>query len=264
MKLIIDDDNCIGCGICASVCIRDNIIIVEGVALETGSNCFECGHCMAICKNNAINLKLFKNQEYRIIDHDFKDIPVEYVDLLRLYKQRRSIRWFKNKKIDKLTFDKLFEGAYYSPSAQNEQNVEFVVLDEKTDEFLDLVYDIIKVEEDQFFRIKEFGEYLKDKSTKKYNPLLWGGKQIILTFSSDKTSAVIANTRVELLAYSLGLGGFYSLFLLKADEIDHIRLMKFFPQINPEKHLYSSFIIGYPKIKFRRTIPHKKINVSYQ
>ena len=135
MKLIIDDDNCIGCGICASVCIRDNIIIVEGVALETGSNCFECGHCMAICKNNAINLKLFKNQEYRIIDHDFKDIPVEYVDLLRLYKQRRSIRWFKNKKIDKLTFDKLFEGAYYSPSAQNEQDVEFVVLDEKTDEF---------------------------------------------------------------------------------------------------------------------------------
>ena len=75
---------------------------------------------------------------------------------------------------------------------------------------------------------------------------------------------MILRVRNTFLAYSLGLGGFYSLFLLKADEIDYTRLMKFFPQINPEKHLYSSFIIGYSKIKFRRTIPHKKINVSYR
>ena len=85
----------------------------------------------------------------------------------------------------------------------------------------------------------------------------------ILTFSADKTSAVIANTRLELLAYSLGLGGFYSLFILKADEIDHVRLMEFFPQIDKNKHMYSAFIIGYPRVRFRRTIPHKKINVNY-
>ena len=174
-----------------------------------------------------------------------------------------SVRWFKKKKIDEKTFNKLFEGAYYSPSAQNNQDVEFVVLDEKLDEFMDLVYDIIKAEENEFFRIKEFGDYLKDKSSKKYHPLLWEGKQLILTFSSDKTSAVIANTRLELLAYSLGLGGFYSLFILKSDEINHDKLMEFFPNIDKSKHLYSSFIIGYPKKRFRRTVPHEEINVSY-
>lgn len=124
--------------------------------------------------------------------------------------------------------NKLFKGAYYSPSAQNEQDVEFVVLDNKLNEFMKHVYDIIKVEEEEFFRIKEFGDYVRDNSTKKYHPLLWTGKQLILTFSTDKTSAVIANTRLELLAYSLGLGGFYSLFILKADEIDHNKLI--FPQ----------------------------------
>ena len=86
---------------------------------------------------------------------------------------------------------------------------------------------------------------------------------MILTFSTDKTSAVIANTRMELLAYSLGLGGFYSLFILKADEIDHERLMEFFPGIDKSKHMYSAFIIGYPKKRFRRTIPHKDIQVNY-
>lgn len=261
MKLMIDKDNCIACGQCKSVCIRDNIEIDE-VAYETGSNCFECGHCMAICPTSAITLKIFKGRENRIEDYP-NELPVEYPDLLQFLKQRRSIRWFKKKKIDKFTFDRLFEGAYYSPSAQNEQDVEFVVLDNRLNDFMKHVYDIIKVEEDEFFRIKEFGDYVRDSSTKEYHPLLWSGHQLILTFSTDKTSAVIANTRMELLAYSLGLGGFYSLFILKADEIDHEKLMEFFPKIDKNKHMYSAFIIGYPKKRFRRTIPHRDIQVNY-
>ena len=262
LKLKIDEELCTACKLCQKVCIRDNIV-VEEFATEVGSNCFECGHCMAICKAGAITLKSYDGCEDRIQEYNPREIPVEYDDLLQFLKQRRSIRWFKNKKIDKATFDKLFEGAYYSPSAQNEQDVEFVVLDEKLDEFMNLVYDIIKVDEDKFFRIKEFGDYLRDTSTKEFHPLLWSGKQLILTFSTDKTSAVIANTRLELLAYSLGLGGFYSLFVLKADEIDHEKLMEFFPDIDKKKHMYSSFIIGYPKVRFRRTIPHRDVEVNY-
>ena len=262
MKLMVDVEECIGCGQCKSVCIRDNIEI-DDVAYETGSNCFECGHCMAICPTKAVTLKIFKGREKRIVEYNSNKIPLDYDDLLNFLKQRRSMRWFKKKKIDKDTFNKLIEGAYYSPSAQNQQDVEFVVLDNKLNDFMKHVYDIIKVEEDQFFRIKEFGDYLRDNSTKEYHPLLWSGHQLILTFSTDKTSAVIANTRMELLAYSLGLGGFYSLFILKADEIDHEKLMEFFPEIDKNKHMYSAFIIGYPKKRFRRTIPHNEIKVNY-
>ena len=262
MKLMIDVEECIGCGQCKSVCIRDNIEI-DDVAYETGNNCFECGHCMAICPTKAVTLKIFKGRENRIAEYNPNEIPVDYDDLLTFLKQRRSMRWFKKKKIDKDTFNKLIEGAYYSPSAQNQQDVEFVVLDNKLNDFMKHVYDIIKVEEDQFFRIKEFGDYLRDNLTKEYHPLLWSGHQLILTFSTDKTSAVIANTRMELLAYSLGLGGFYSLFILKADEIDHEKLMEFFPEIDKNKHMYSAFIIGYPKKRFRRTIPHRDIEVNY-
>ena len=262
MKLMIDDEKCIACGQCKSVCIRDNIEIDE-VAYETGSNCFECGHCMAICPSKAITLKIFKGHEDRIEEFDPRELPINYNDFLSFLKQRRSMRWFKKKKIDKDTFNKIFEGAYYSPSAQNEQDVEFVVVDKRLNDFMKHVYEIIQVEEGEFFRIKEFGDYLKDNSTKQYHPLLWSGHQLILTFSSDKTSAVIANTRMELLAYSLGLGGFYSLFILKADEIDHEKLMEFFPGIDKDKHMYSAFIIGYPKKRFRRRVPHKEIKVKY-
>jgi ferredoxin len=262
LKLKIDTELCTACKLCQQVCIRDNIL-VEDFAVEVGNNCFECGHCMAICKQNAIDLMSFEGKEDRIIEYDSRESVLEYEDLLEFLKRRRSIRFFRNKKIDKFTFDKLFEGAYYSPSAQNMQDVEFVVLDGKLDEFMNLVNDIIKVKEDEFFRIKEFGDYLKDNTTKKYHPLLWEGKQLILTFSTDKTSAVIANTRLELLAYSLGLGGFYSLFILKADEINHEKLMEFFPEIDSNKHMYSAFVIGYPRVKFRRTVPHSDVNVTF-
>lgn len=261
-RLKIDKKLCTACGQCVQVCIRDNIA-VEEFAVETGGDCFECGHCMAVCKAGAISLKSFEGHEDRIVEYNFRENILEYGTLLEFLKRRRSIRWFKNKKIDTETFDKLFEGAYYSPSAMNSQDVEFVVLDERLDEFMEHVYDIIKVKENEFSRIRQLGEYLKDTSSKEFHPLLWQGKQLILTFSTDKTSAVIANTRLELLAYTLGLGGFYSLFILKADEIDHEKLMEFFPDIDKNKHMYSAFIIGYPKIRFRRTIPHKEINVNY-
>lgn len=262
MKLIINTDTCTGCKLCKQVCIRDNIDIKNKTAFELNNpECFECGHCMAICPTNSIRLKKYKNQENKI--QDYNNLNINNEDFLELLKQRRSIRWFKKDKINQKTFNKLFEAVYYSPNAQNIQDTEFVVLDEKLDEFMNLVYDIIKIEEDKFFRIKQLGQYLRGEGEYKNNPLLWEGKQLILGFSSNKANCLIANTRLELYANLLGLGGFYSLFILKADEIDHERLINFFPEISKDKFMGSAFVIGYPRIKFRRTIPHEEVKLSF-
>lgn len=158
----------------------------------------------------------------RIEEYYSKEIPVSYDDMLQFLKQRRTCRWFKKKKVDEETFKKLMEGVYYSPDRQNIQYVEFVVLDKKLDGFINLVYEIISEKEEEFSRIKQLGDYLRDcQRDSKRHPLLWEGKQLILAFSQSKTDAVIAMTRIEMLAYSLGLGGFYSLFISMADEIDH-------------------------------------------
>lgn len=265
MKLKINNETCIACKLCEMVCIRDNIQVINKKVVEVDNgDCFDCGHCLAICPTESISLNVFKDQSNPVEDYDPCEIPVNSEDFLQFLKQRRSIRWFKKKKIDKKTFGKLFEAAYYSPSAQNAQDVEFVVLDEKLDDFMHLVYDIISAEEDKFFRIKQFGEYLRGKCDNKKHPLLWEGHQMILSFSKSQANALIANTRLELLAYTMGLGGFYSLFTLKADEINHDKLMEFFPEIDSDKHMYSAFIIGYPRVRYRRTVPHKKIDVYFK
>ena len=262
--LIIDATKCIGCGLGKRVCIRDHIEIVDGKAVDVESNCFDCGQCSTLCPTNAITIKAYDKDNEEIEDYNPDSIPVSYDDMLQFYKQRRTCRWFKDEKISQETFDKLMKGAYYSPNRQNIQDVEFVVVDEKMPEFIDHIYSIISAKEDEFFRIKQVGEYLRDENhDPKRHPLLWEGQQLLLAFSENKTDAVIAMTRIELLAYSLGLGGFHSLFIGMADEVDNKELMKFFPEIDSAKHMYAAFVIGIPRVKYRRTRPHKEIKLHY-
>lgn len=262
--LKIDEEKCIGCGLCKQVCVRDNIEIGD-IAVELESNCFDCGQCSTLCPMNAIYLLAYEGQDDRILDYDMSDSPISYEDMLQFYMQRRTVRWFKDEKISKNIFSKLMEAAYYSPNRQNIQDVEFVVVDEKLDEFMQLVYDIISVKKDEFFRIKDLGNYLNDENRNpKRHPLLWEGHQLLLAFSESKTDAVIAMTRVELMAYTLGLGGFHSLFINMAEETNHEKLMKFFPEIEENKHMFAAFVIGIPRVKYLRTRPHKEINITYK
>lgn len=262
--LEIDEAKCVGCGLCKQVCIRDNIKI-EDIAVEVENDCFDCGQCSTLCPTNAIKLLAYSGQDDRIESYDMENIPVSYDDMLQFYKQRRTVRWFKDEKISEENFLKLMEAAYYSPNRQNIQDVEFVVVDDKLDDFIQLVYEIISVKEEEFFRIKQLGNYLNDENRNpKRHPLLWEGSQLILAFSENKTDAVIAMTRLELLAYTLGLGGFHSLFIGMAEETNHERLMEFFPEINQDKHMFAAFVIGVPRVKYLRTRPHNEIKITFK
>jgi hypothetical protein len=106
---------------------------------------------------------MYSGQDDRIEDYDPDNVPISYDDLLQFYKQRRTCRWFKDEKISHETIEKLMEAAYYSPNRQNIQDVEFALVEDQMDEFIDHVYNIIKVKQDEFFRIKQVGDYLADE-----------------------------------------------------------------------------------------------------
>ena len=48
-------DACIGCGTCASLCPRRNIVIEHGKA-KIGNNCAQCLGCLQYCPKNAISI----------------------------------------------------------------------------------------------------------------------------------------------------------------------------------------------------------------
>ena len=60
----IDNDDCIGCGICVDKCPTDTITIENNKAIIDMDNCIHCGICHDVCPQGAV-------------EHDSKKIPDE-------------------------------------------------------------------------------------------------------------------------------------------------------------------------------------------
>lgn len=258
--LIIDHDLCIGCGLCRCVCIRDNIAIEDGVACELDSgNCFDCGHCMAVCPQGAVSLSRYP----QVVPDDLVMLggSADSESLMALLSARRSSRWFTREPVTEGEFRRLFEAARLSPTAQNAMDVEFVVVEDRLEEFLEMLAEILKPLAAEFPRIGQFVSFMESEDRTGPNPFLWEGRQVILAFSCEPVNGTIAMTRVELMAQAMGLGGFYSLWMSKADVQDHRRFMSFFEGVEPSKRLGAVFVIGHPRVRYRRAAPRPRLVV---
>ncbi len=258
--LSIDGDRCTGCGKCVSVCIRGNIAVRNGRATEMHGPCFRCWHCVAVCPAGAIGIASAPGFEGEPVP---KEPSVDYGRMISFLKQRRSIRLFTGKKVTEEEFGRLFEAGRYSPTGMNAQGTEFAVIDRELGRFLQAVYESLRPLENEFPRIREFCAYHENPDAQNgRHPLLWEGKQIVIAFSESPVDAAVAMTRVELTAYTMGLGGFYSLFLMKALERNPEKFSGIFSEIGHGKKPACVFVIGHPRITYRRTVPPRDLKVS--
>ena len=261
--LIIDREKCSGCGLCVSVCVRNAIVVKGWKAFENPDNkmgCMDCGHCLAVCPNGGIQLTRYLNQKDVSVNYGMKP-PLSYDTFLRFLSERRTMRWMTGEKVTPQEFQKIFAAVHYAPSTGNEQDVRFVVIDKDLDAFLKHIAKILAPLASEFPRIKEFIDYMDNPEKYRYNPLLWTGKQIILAFSKYRADSFIAMSRAELAAGTMGLGGFYSLYIGKAEKQNHEELMKFFPEIPFHFRMNVVYVIGRPSVKFLRTVPRMDTEV---
>ena len=259
-RLIISDD-CIGCGQCAKVCIRGHLSLgPDGRIHETESQycCFGCGHCIAVCPKDAIRLKDLPDA----IPDQCSGIPVSQIDLHDLYNRRRSIRWF-DRKCSREELETLISCSKYSPTAENSQAVEFAVIDERFNDFMRLCASILRTHAGEHPRLKQFVDYVDGGMQDLNNPFTWEGRQLIIAFSRFPIDAIIAMEQIDLMSFSMGLGGFHSRWILQASENDPDRFMSFFPEIGDGLTAYAVFVVGHPRIRFRRTAPRKDRPISW-
>lgn len=259
--LNIDDSLCIGCAMCTKVCIRAHLKMSDKHPIEEDGvlDCFDCGHCASICPKNAISLRKYPD----FVPEKAGTIQFQPEDLLKFMADRRSIRWFTGEKVSRKDLDMLMRAAMSSPAIENKHDVSVVVVDDSMMGFMEHLSKVLAKRTD-LPRVRQLIQYLKNPSSFPYNPLIWEGTQAILMFSATPDNALIAMTRMELMAYSMGLGGFYSHWIQLAEQEDHDLLMEFFPEIPNELGLRCAFIIGHPRVKFRRTVPREMPQVTYR
>jgi len=131
-SVIIDSQNCDGCGLCVKVCGDNTLIISDGKAAVSDSplfGCIGCGHCMAICPNDAIRVT-----GRTLSPDDLFTLPdagesADYNRLLNLLKRRRSVREFQDRPVEPEVIEKILAAAKTSPMGLPPSDVNVLIFD---------------------------------------------------------------------------------------------------------------------------------------
>lgn len=273
-KIVIDRNKCIGCGLCIHECTRLVIELEDETAVIKGSGCNMCGHCIAICPSSAVSYDSDGSISMpESVDDSKGNIDPE--ELLYFIKKRRSIRAYEEKDIPETVFERLLEAGRFSPTGGNVQSNRFIILRDSIAAVRDKVLSVLK-------KMSEDEDYLTANGLSKYRNT-WGRLKeiyaetgedrvfykapcVILFTSKDTTgtgdlNAGIAASRVELLAYSLGLGACYIGFLRRAVDYDpELRKML---GLREDEQYVTGFSLGYPKFSYRRMVERDPADVRF-
>ncbi|MFH2143248.1 MAG: nitroreductase family protein [Bacteroidota bacterium] len=291
--ITIDSTRCTGCALCVEVCKDFSIKIIDGKASESDTpafGCIACGHCMAICPSGAIQITgrfLSPDDLFNIPDVSKTS---DYTSLLNLYYRRRSIREFKEKEVEKELIDKVIEAAKSAPMGLPPSDVHVLVLDSKekvltfskdycdhlesikwltSNWFLAIMRPFWGKSNDEMFRkfLKPCIELFTSHMKKGENYVTYDAPVALYFYGSpytDPADPIIAATYAMIAAESLGLGscmlGAIHLFIQNGRSAIKFR-KKYRIRFKSKEGLV--LILGYPKIKYKKSIKRSFASVDY-
>jgi ferredoxin len=108
--VVIDQDKCTGCESCVRICHEGCMSMVDGVVSIDYRHCSTCSQCVAMCPERALSWDGVEPEPF-----DFERVPTpEQLD--ELFKQRRSIRTYKDRKIDRELLEEIVNYGIYAPT----------------------------------------------------------------------------------------------------------------------------------------------------
>lgn len=252
-KVTIDTNKCVGCGICAKVCVAHNITIKNKKAEIIFDDCVMCGQCTAVCPKNALSISGYHDKPVE----KSEEICLNPEDVLDVIRFRRSIRQFKQTKIPKDVIAQILEAGRLTHTAKNMQDVSFVVLDKKKDKLEQMAVKL-------FRRIKPLADMFSPmaRSNKIDDHFFFFNAPIaVVILAKDKTNGLLAAQNMEFVAEAHGLGVLYSGFFTMAANTS--RKMKKAMNVPKGKNVAMTLVLGYPNVKFLRSAPRKKLDVKF-
>lgn len=252
-QVVINTNKCIGCGLCAKVCVAHNIEIKKKKAETVLNDCIMCGQCTAVCPKKAISLSGYDNGQ---IDKsgDIRLRPDEVLDVIRF---RRSIRRFKEKEVKREAIEQILEAGRLTHTAKNMQDVSFVILSQEKNRIEQMAVGL-------FRRLKPLANLLSPMARHNRideNFFFWGAPVVIVILAKDRTNGILAAQNMEFVAEAHGLGVLFSGYFTMAANASH--RIKRALKVPKGKRVAMTLVLGYPDVKFLRSVQRKKLDVRY-
>lgn len=267
MALMIDQQACIGCGLCVADCVAGCLTLENGHAALAKPLCISCGHCVAICPENAVSIP-----EYRmdlVEELSPEDMQLDPAKLQKFLSGRRSIRHFEERAIEQEKLEAILETGRMSPTAANRQSLRFVVIRDQLPQFRRMIVEALNRNADTIAGQLASPRY-RDKFPRMLealeaggDPLYFGAPAAILVIErgGDIANGAMAASRMELMAAALGLGVCYNGFTAIAAGHDPEILN--FLNCGPQDRIAMTFALGYPNVTYRRTAPRKPLRANW-
>jgi nitroreductase len=237
--------------------------IVRGTA-QAGEGCFLCGHCAAICPAGAVKLE-GGGVTMDGVEPVGEGFGISPDAMLHAIKTRRSVRRFTKDPVDRQTIEKIIEAGRFSPTANNAQNVSYIVVgSDSIDEFTALAMsELRKLYEDPEAAEEVFPKALFAKRIhyEEDDFLFKGGRALIFTVSPNIINASIASADMELMAEAEGLGVVYIGIFIRL--LAKNAVLREYLGMAEGDTACTCLSIGRPNVKYQRSAPRKEAIVRW-
>ena len=272
--IVVDKDQCIGCGSCVKICHEHCMALVDDTVRINYEFCSTCTQCIAICPQQALSW-----DHVPPVAYDETRLPSpEQLD--ELFKERRTIRFFKEDKIDRTLLEEIVRYGIYAPT--NNYDLRAIVVDddeimEELDRillrFVSWTYNLIykpKIVYNLVRRIASASEPEKAKPKMEsglerghafHHPAAFvfivGDKRVPLS----EASAQYALYNMVLYAQVKGIGS----CLWGAAEIflDRSKVARKRLGLQKHEHILGALGLGYPAVKFRNKVEGRTLSIQW-
>jgi nitroreductase/NAD-dependent dihydropyrimidine dehydrogenase PreA subunit len=290
----IDQEKCIGCGLCLAVCPDQTLSLLRGKAVVSGKRCIACAHCRAVCPTQAITVPgLAHDLCFHSFTADTRYLPPGQGDtaqLVRLMLSRRSCRSYTNRILDPLLLEDLVRIGTSAPSGTNSQGWTFTILPQRpavealgnlvgayfaklnrqaANPLLRTILRLVgkPALANYYHRYHEtIAQGLREWAEQGHDRLFHGAPAAIIVgshpgASCPKEDALLATQNILLAAHTLGLGscliGFAVAAMAKAPKIQQAL------GIPADETIHAVIALGYPVEPYQRFTGRKPITPRY-
>ncbi len=263
--IVINKEKCVGCGLCAEDCPAGKISLKEGTAVYK-PDCIQCGHCVAVCPKGAVSIPEYDMDD--VEEYDGPSFQVDPENFLHLVKFRRSIRNFREEKIDRLILEKILQAGRYTPTAKNRQGCRFIVVQEQLDELKTLLWNEMpemaeKIKEtmpqySMFFKFL----YRRRRDNPKDDGLFFNAPAVLFIAADNALDAGLAASNIENMAVAEGLGILYDGYLTRVANACPKTAECL--ELEENRPIVCTMLIGYPAVSYRRTAPRKPAQIQWR